>query len=166
MPRKKKNDRWSSKDLAMKIARLADEKQATKIVILDVAQAIQVADYFVICDGQNRRHLGVIASHVAKELKQDGIYRLGGSTLDDESWVLLDFGPVVLHAFSPKARGYYDLENLWGDCKRLRFRRSAAAAKAATAVVAGDLDESVPTPPPSKRKPKKAKPAVAAAEEE
>ena len=128
MPRKKKSDLWSSKDLAIRIARLADDKQAAKIVILDVAQAIQVADWFVICDGQNRRHLGVIAQHVAKELKQDGIYRMGGSSLDDENWVLLDFGPVVLHAFDPKARGYYDLENLWGDCPRLRWRRAPKKA--------------------------------------
>ena len=131
MPRKKKSDRWSSKELATRIARLADEKQATRIVILDVAQAIQVTDWFVVCDGQNRRHLGAIAEHVARELKQDGIYRIGGSTLDDESWVLLDFGPVVLHAFSPKARGHYDLDNLWGDCPRLRWRRTARRKAAA-----------------------------------
>lgn len=157
MPRKKKNDLWSSKDLATRIARLADEKQATKIVLLDVGQAIQVADYFVICDGQNRRHLGVIASHVAKELKQEGIYRMGGSPLDDDNWVLLDFGPVVLHAFSPKARGYYDLENLWGDCKRLRFRRSAAKKPAADG--AGATGAKAPRKPA----PKAAKTAKSAA---
>ena len=123
---RKKNDSWSSKDLAIRIARLADERQAERINILDVAAAIQVADYFVICDGTNRRHLGTIAESVAKELKQEGIYRIGGSSMDDENWVLLDFGPVVLHAFSPKARAYYDLENLWGDCTRLRWRRLRA----------------------------------------
>lgn len=134
MPRKPA--RWTSKRLATAIARLADEKQATKIAILDVAQAIQVTDYFVLCDGQNRRHLHVIAEHVARELKKEGIYRMGGSSLDDEQWVLLDFGPVVLHAFSPKARAYYDLENLWGDCKRVRWRRAAPKPAAAGAVFA------------------------------
>jgi ribosome-associated protein len=129
--RKGKSARWSSKELAIKIARLADEKQAAKIVILDVAQAIQVADYFVLCDGLNRRHLGVIGEHVARELKKDGVYRMGGNPAPDESWVLLDFGPVVLHVFSPKARAYYDLENLWGDCKRLRWRRVAPKAQGA-----------------------------------
>jgi len=137
LPRKKKTDRWTSRELAVRIARLAEEKQGDRIAVLDVAQAIQVADYFVLCDGQNRRHLHVIAEHVARELKKEGIYRLGGSSMDDEQWVLLDFGPVVLHAFSPKARGYYDLENLWGDCKRIRWkapkRKAAAAASEAPA---------------------------------
>lgn len=146
MPRRKKSDRWTAKDLAVRIARLADEKQAERIVILDVAQAIQVADYFVLCDGQNRRHLKVIAEHVAKELKKDTFYRMGGSPLADDQWVLLDFGPVVLHAFSPKARGHYDLDNLWGDCKRVTWRRlkrkpeTAAIAMPAVEDASGDAD--------------------------
>lgn len=136
--KKKTKGRWTSKQLAARIARLADEKSATNFSILDVAQAIQVADYFVLCDGQNRRHLKGIAEHVARELKQHGVYRMGGSALEDDNWVLLDFGPVVLHVFSPKARGYYDLDNLWGDCPRLKWRRATKKA-AQEAVVAPDL---------------------------
>ena len=139
MPRKAA--RWTVKKLAITIARLADEKQAGNIVVLDVAQAIQVADYFVICDGQNRRHMNVIAEHVAKTLKQDGFYRMGGSPLNDESWVLLDFGPVVLHAFSTKARTFYDIENLWGDCKRLRWKAPVRKKKSAGTDAAGRVEE-------------------------
>ena len=120
----KKDARWTTKRLATTIARLADEKLAEKVVILDVAQAIQVADYFVVAEGKNGRHLKVVAEHVARELKKDGFHRMGGSPLADESWVLLDFGPVVLHVMSARARAYYDLENLWGDCKRVSWRRS------------------------------------------
>jgi ribosome-associated protein len=138
LPRRKKSDRWTSKDLAVRIARLADEKQADRIVILDVGQAIQVADYFVICDGQNRRHLKVIAEHVARELKKEDFYRMGGSPLADDQWVLLDFGPVVLHAFSPRARGHYDLENLWGDCRRVTWRRLKPKAPDAAAAAPAD----------------------------
>lgn len=141
MPRKK-SGRWSSKELAVRVARLADEKQAAKIAVLDVAQAIQVSDYFVLCDGLNKRHLGVIAEHVARELKKEGVYRMGGSPAPDENWVLLDFGPVVLHVFSPKARAYYDLENLWGDCKRVRWNRTTK--KKAGAVEVPRLDEDAP----------------------
>ncbi|MCE9634732.1 MAG: ribosome silencing factor [Planctomycetes bacterium] len=140
MPRKKKTDLWSTKELAVRIARLVDEKQAEQITILDVAQAIQVADYFVICEGTNRRHLKMIAENVSKELKKETFYRMGGSALDDENWVLLDFGAVVLHVFSKKARGYYDLENLWGDCKRLKWRRLPKKAGATEAVFAPRAD--------------------------
>lgn len=144
MPRKPA--RWTTKKLAITIARLADEKQGANIVVLDVAQAIQVADYFVVCEGQNKRHLHVIAENVAKLLKKDGIYRMGGSPMADENWVLLDFGPVVLHAFSTKARAFYDLENLWGDCKRVRWqapvrKKKAAAAKAEATGDSGPLAE-------------------------
>jgi ribosome-associated protein len=121
---------WTSRKLAQRIARLADDKQAAKIVVLDVAQALQVTDYFVVCEGQNRRHVTAIAESVAKELKQEGLHRMGGTPMGDENWVLLDFGPVVLHVFGPTARTFYDLENLWGDCPRLRWRKPAPRKRA------------------------------------
>ncbi len=130
--------RWSSKRLAVEIARIADEKQAENTVVLDVGQAIQVTDYFVIASGKNRRHIGVIAEHVAKQLKGEGVYRMGGTPMQDENWVLLDFGPVVLHVFGPKARLFYDLENLWGDAKRVKWqprKKPEAAAEPAPPTV-------------------------------
>jgi ribosome-associated protein len=125
----KRSKKWTTLQLAKAVARLAEEKLAEKIVLLDVGQAIQVADYFVIAEGKNRRHIGGVAEHVASELKKEGIYRIGGSPVGDESWVLLDFGPVVLHVFSPRGRSFYDLENLWGDCKRLRWQAPARKSK-------------------------------------
>lgn len=113
---------WTSRELAVRIAGLVDEKQAEDILVLEVGPAFQVTDYFVIASGQNRRHLAAMAENVAKELKTHGIHRIGGSSLADENWVLLDFGSVVFHAFSAEARGYYDLENLWGDCEKVDWR--------------------------------------------
>jgi len=127
----KKSKQWSTLQLAKAIARLADEKLADQVVVLDVGQAIQVADYFVIANGKTGRHINSIAESIASDLKKEGIYRIGGTPLHDESWVLLDFGPVVLHVFSPKSRAFYDLENLWGDCKRIRWQAPAKKAKAA-----------------------------------
>jgi ribosome-associated protein len=127
---KSRTRKWSTLQLAKAIARLADEKLADRIVVLDVGQAIQVADYFVVADGKNSRHINTVAEFVASELKKDGIYRIGGTPMHDETWVLLDFGPVVLHVFSPKSRAFYDLENLWGDCKRIRWQAPVRKAKA------------------------------------
>ena len=129
----KKSKQWSTLQLAKAIARLADEKLADQVVVLDVGQAIQVADYFVIANGKTGRHINSIAESIASDLKKEGIYRIGGTPLHDESWVLLDFGPVVLHVFSPKSRAFYDLENLWGDCKRIRWQAPVRKAKAADA---------------------------------
>jgi len=129
----KKSKQWSTLQLAKEIARLADDKLADDIVVLDVGQAIQVADYFVIASGKNGRHINSVAESVASELKKEGIYRIAGTPMHDENWVLLDFGPVVLHVFSPKSRGYYDLENLWGDCRRIRWQAPVRKAKTAAA---------------------------------
>jgi ribosome-associated protein len=125
----KRSKQWTTLQLAKVVARLAEEKLAEKILLLDVGQAIQVADYFIIAEGKNRRHIGGIAEYVATELKKEAIFRIGGSPVGDESWVLLDFGPVVLHVFTPKGRAFYDLENLWGDCKRLRWQAPVRKAK-------------------------------------
>jgi ribosome-associated protein len=129
----KKTKKWSSLQLAKAIARLADEKLADQIVVLDVGQAIQVADYFVIANGKTGRHINSVAESIASDLKKEGIYRIGGTPLHDENWVLLDFGPVVLHVFSGKSRAFYDLENLWGDCKRIRWQAPVRKAKAVEA---------------------------------
>lgn len=137
----KKTKTWTTLQLAKRIARMADEKLAEKVVLMDVGQAIQVADYFVVAEGKSRRHISTIAESIATDLKKEGFYRMGGSAMTDENWVLLDYGPVVLHVFSPKGRTFYDLENLWGDCKRLRWqapvRKAAATAAAATDETAG-----------------------------
>jgi ribosome-associated protein len=129
-PRTKK---WSTLQLAKAIARLAEEKLGEQILLIDVGQAIQVADYFVIAEGKNKRHINTVAEFVATELKKDGIHRIGGTPMHDENWVLLDFGPVVLHVFNPKSRAFYDLENLWGDCKRIRWQAPVRKPKTADA---------------------------------
>jgi ribosome-associated protein len=121
--------KWSTLQLAKRVARLADEKLAERVVLMDVGQAIQVADYFVIAEGKNRRHIATIAESVAVELKKEGFQRLGATPPPDDNWVLLDYGAVVLHVFSAKGRAFYDLENLWGDCRRLRWQAPAKKAK-------------------------------------
>lgn len=126
----KRTKKWSSLELAKTIARLADEKLAEKIVLIDVGQAIQIADYFVVAEGKSKRHTTSVAESIASDLKKEGIYRLAGTPMTDENWVLLDFGPVVLHLFSAKGRAFYDLENLWGDCRRIRWQKAVRKAKA------------------------------------
>ncbi len=126
----KETESWTARDLAVHGARLVDEKQGEKIVVMHVGPTIQMTDYFVITKSQNRRHLNAVAEHVSKSLKKEGLYRMGGSSVNDADWVLFDFGAVVLHAFSNEARGYYDLDNLWGDCETVDWRDESDAAEA------------------------------------
>jgi len=135
------DERWTSLELARRIAGFAADKKARRTVLLDVEEALQVTDYFVITSGRNRRHLAGISENVAKELKQLGIHRLAGTPMKDDNWVVLDYGPVVLHVFSPQAREFYDLENLWGDCERIPFEPEAEAAETTGSADAATDDE-------------------------
>ena len=106
------DEKWDSLELARRIAQVAVDKKARHTVIMDVEEALQVTDYFVITSARNRRHISSVAENVAKELKKVGIHRIAGTPMNDDNWCVLDFGPVVLHVFSPQAREFYDLENL------------------------------------------------------
>ena len=72
-------------------------------------------DAFVICSGQNPRHVQAIAEDVALTLKRDeGLLPKGGEGKREGDWILLDYLDVVVHVFTPEARAYYRLEALWG----------------------------------------------------
>ena len=101
---------------ARRIAELAQEKLAADVVILDMRPVCSYTDYFVICTGQNPRQTKAIYDAVREEMKK--AERLTPRTVAGEreaSWILADYLDVVLHVFTPEAREYYRLEELWGD---------------------------------------------------
>ena len=106
----------TSLEQARRIAGLAQDKLAQDVVILDMRPACSYTDYFVICTGQNPRQTVSIYDEVQRRLKQDA--RLLPSSVDGQreaSWIVADYLDVVLHVFTPEARAYYRLEDLWGD---------------------------------------------------
>jgi ribosome-associated protein len=101
---------------ARRIAALADEKLAEDIVILDMRPVCTYTDYFVVCTGRNPRQTAAIWDEVHATLKQH--HRLLPRSVDGEregTWILADYLDVVLHVFTPEARDFYRLEELWGD---------------------------------------------------
>lgn len=111
-------------------ARLADEKKAEDIVILDVRGLCNFTDAFVICTGNSRVQLNAICQGVTQGFKKAGFK----STRDDQdrraNWMALDFGDVVVHVMSSEARGFYRLERLWGDAAEVEVDFSGVAASA------------------------------------
>lgn len=99
--------------LAHRAVELAEDKQASDIVMLDLRTLNTIADYFVICSGESDRQLKAILSAVeegiGREFGQDA--KIEGTP--DSGWVLLDYGDVVIHIFSATLREYYRLERLW-----------------------------------------------------
>ncbi|HEX7653368.1 MAG TPA: ribosome silencing factor [Verrucomicrobiae bacterium] len=107
-----------SKKLALLCRKLADDKKAENLVILDVRKLSSVTDYFVIASGSSQPHLRAIVEQITSELRDEhGLRpaRVDGVTAG--SWVVLDYFDVIVHVMHAEARARYDLEGLWNDAK-------------------------------------------------
>ena len=82
-------------------------------MLLDARNICGFADYFVICSGESDRQLLAVYEEVEAQLKQAGVRPLHSEGSAGSGWMLLDYGSVIVHIFSPKERLYYQLEKLW-----------------------------------------------------
>ncbi len=108
-----------SKTLALKIAEAALDKKAEEVVLIDVSDKVDYTDYLVVCSGSSERQVSTIASEVEHRLKQKRIIPYGVEGEADSSWILMDYGSVILHVFFRETRQTYDLEGLWLDADRI-----------------------------------------------
>jgi ribosome-associated protein len=105
----------ASVQLADRIAAVASDKKAADIRMLDVADLVGYTDYFLICSGRTERQTKAIHDAVHEELKRDGVLpdRVEGER--EARWILMDYGDCIVHIFTPDARAFYRLEQLWGE---------------------------------------------------
>jgi ribosome-associated protein len=86
--------------------------------VLDLTGITSFADFFVICTGASQRQVQAISDEVGIQLKQQsGEQPISLEGYNQADWVLADYGDLLVHVFSPKAREYYDLERLWRAAK-------------------------------------------------
>ena len=97
-----------------------DEKRAEDIVWLDVRDVTYFADEFIIATVLNSRQGRAILDACDKEAKRRGLERIGVEGEAGSSWILIDYGDLIIHLFSPKQREYYALEHIWADAKRMK----------------------------------------------
>lgn len=105
----------TSKEMA-KIAYMAlDEKKGEDIKIIDISNITVIADYFLIADGSNTLQVSALVDNVEEKLAGQGCHpkRIEGN--HSSSWILMDYGDVVIHVFSKEDRLFYDLERIWRD---------------------------------------------------
>ncbi len=110
---------------ASSAARAAADKKGTDIVVLGVGDILAIVDCFVLVSASNTRQVRTIVDEVRRALAVDG-QPIGVEGLDDATWVLLDYGDVVVHVFLDETRAYYDLDRLWADAARLDVDADAA----------------------------------------
>jgi ribosome-associated protein len=106
-------------DLARRIVELAEDKKAADIVLLDLTGLTTVADYFVIASGGSERQLDAIADGIISGMRDEKIHAYGREGTAASHWVLVDFGSVIAHVFTPPERDYYQLERHWSEAKTI-----------------------------------------------
>jgi ribosome-associated protein len=100
--------------------RCAADKKASEMVVLDLRQVANFAEYFIIASGSNQRQVQAISDEIEEQLKK----QLGSRPVRIEGyssaeWVLMDYGDFIVHVFNKEAREFYDLERLWRDAGKV-----------------------------------------------
>jgi ribosome-associated protein len=112
----------NSRSLVKAIAKVALDKKAQELVVLDLRKLTTFTDFFVVCSGTSDRQVQTIASSVEAHLKKKERRPIGVEGYETGHWVLLDYGDVVAHIFYHTERDYYQLEKLWADAPRLDIK--------------------------------------------
>ena len=127
----------TSLQIAQVAAAAADSKKAEDIVLIDLSGKTDVCDYFLICTGGNNRQVDAIVDEVrAKVSKNCELQPISTEGREGLRWVLVDYGCVVIHVFTPEMRDFYRLERLWGDAPRVELDLEGAMAPEAFAAAA------------------------------
>ena len=109
-----------SSEKALTIGKLAEEKKAKEVLLLDLVGLTDIAEFFVLASGTSERHVKTVAESVQKEMKEKGMVPFSAEGYDKGRWIILDYGDVVFHAFLEPLRELYDLESLWIEAARYK----------------------------------------------
>jgi ribosome-associated protein len=128
----------AARDFAIAAARMAAATRCHNIVLLDVAGLSPITDYFLIATGTSARQMRSACDDIEELGDARGFAVYNRSGQEGELWIAYDFVDVVLHVFNQDSRDFYDLDNLWGDAKKIEWREDAATPNSPTS-----------TPPPN-----------------
>ncbi|MBX3044934.1 MAG: ribosome silencing factor [Candidatus Kapabacteria bacterium] len=120
----------STKGLATLCAKLADDKLADEIILINLGSIEHApADFFVICSCDSDIQVEAVVSNIDRTFKTMELIRPKVEGLESKNWVILDFFDVVVHVFLKEARNYYKLEKLWGDGEFFELNNSRELRK-------------------------------------
>lgn len=90
-----------------------DDDQAQDVVFIDLKGKSPIADGLIVASGRSQRHVGAIADHLLRALKDAGHGRCRVEGMPHADWVLIDAGDVIVHLFRPEVRAFYNIEKIW-----------------------------------------------------
>lgn len=105
------------------IIKTLDNKKAESIKAIKITDLTILADYFVIANGTSTTHTKTLAEEVEYQLSQNGVEPNRTEGYNGSSWVILDYGDIVVHVFYKETGDYYQLERLWADGEKIDIER-------------------------------------------
>jgi ribosome-associated protein len=103
----------SPRELAEAIAEIADGKKGRNVKVLYVEKKTVIADYFVLCTGNSSTHVKGLSGEIEYQTTRRGCDKPHVEGVGNSSWILLDYGSVIVHVFSQEAREFYNLDRLY-----------------------------------------------------
>ena len=114
------SDRTAASLSARAAAQAAYDKKGEDVQVLDLTELSDVCDYFVLATGTNNRQVDSIVDEIEEKVAEAcGEHPFSIEGREQKTWMLMDYGSVVVHVFTPEARDFYRLEKLWGDAPQL-----------------------------------------------
>ena len=107
------------KEMVRIACKALDDKKAKDIKIIDIHEVSVIADYFVIASGSNQNQVQAMVDNVEEQLGRAGFEPKQVEGVRNSSWILMDYGDVIVHVFDEENRLFYDLERIWRDGKTL-----------------------------------------------
>ena len=111
----------TEKMMAQIACKAIDDKKGQDIKIIDIHNVSVIADYFVIASGTNSNQVQAIVDNVEEQLGRAGYEAKQIEGNRNSSWILMDYGDVIVHVFDEENRLFYDLERIWRDGKVLEM---------------------------------------------
>ena len=106
-------------EIALTASKALEAKKGMNNLLLEFTYVTTLAEYFLICTGSSNTHINTLCDAVEEAVEQTGEPLLHREGHRSGTWVLLDFGSLVVHVFTDETRSFYDLERLWNDAKNI-----------------------------------------------
>ena len=109
----------TAKEVAAIAAKALDSKKGIDLRLIEISDISTLADYVLICTASSKTHVRTLCDAVEEAMDEAGEPMVGREGHRGGTWVVLDFGCVVVHVFTEETRAFYDLERLWQDGKQV-----------------------------------------------